>query len=155
EAYEPPKGRLNVDPGTRKQASKIVMEDLSDEALLDVATTPRENIGKYRVKADLGKDIEAATYTNEPINPAEKAEAAPAEGTSRFSKPTQGDEVDVRGLNLRVTDESISTAKDLLTERMQGRKGAQTRLEILRAKSALDAAATQVKDAAAQLKAAK
>src|SRR5262249_32626323 len=42
-------------------------------------------------------------------------------------------EVDVRGLNIRVTDEAISTAKDMLTTRLEGKKGAGTRLDIMKA----------------------
>lgn len=151
-AYEPPKGKLNVDAGTRKQANKIEMKEMSDAELLDIATTPRENIGKYRLKADLGTDFESGSYSNEPMKPAEPAEKADASGGSRFSKPAQGDAVDLRGLNIRVTDEAITTAKELLVERLQGRKGAATRLEVLRAKGELDSTAGQIKDAALELK---
>ncbi len=125
--YEPPKGRLTVDADMRERANRVEMKDMTDAQKFDIATTPRENIGKYRLKAELGTDFEQANYSNEPIKP--EASAGPA----KFSKPGQGGEVDVRDLNFRITDESITTAKDMLTEKIKGSKGATTRLEILRA----------------------
>ncbi|MBI3551520.1 MAG: hypothetical protein HY077_03310 [Elusimicrobia bacterium] len=126
--YEPPKGRLNVDADLRAKANKYEMKTMTDAQLLDIATTPRENIGKYRLKAELGADFGNASYSNEPIRP----EGGAPVGASRFSK-SQGGEVDLRDLNVRVTDEAITTAKDMLTKRLKGDKGSTTRLEILRA----------------------
>src|SRR5205823_6236293 len=112
--YEPPKGRLTVDGKMREQANKYEMKGMTDAQLLDVATTPRETIGKYRLKAELGTNFEAANYSNDPITP--QAQAAP--GAPKFSKPAQGGEVDARSLNIRVTDEAITTAKEMLVKRL-------------------------------------
>jgi hypothetical protein len=141
----PPKGQLFVDGNLRTMANKIEMKDMDEAQLIDIKTTPRENIGKYRLKAELGQ-FDKAQYANEPIQP---AEGEP--GAARFSKPEQGGDVDLRSLNMRVTDEAISTADELLTKKLQGKSGAQTRLEILRVKSDIDAAAGQIRDAAGEL----